>query len=318
MAIQSLTRRGVVNGLSAGALAATAPPGLARAADGGVTFLVVGDWGRDGASHQRDVAAAMGRVALETGGRFVVSVGDNFYENGVRSATDRQWKSSFEDVYTAPSLQTPWYVALGNHDYRGVPQAQIDYARTSQRWKMPSRYFKVAGHEIAAPGVDLFFIDTSPLVHAHRTGVETLIAGNVAAQDVRAQLAWLDAELGRSRAAWKLVVGHHTVYSGGSAHGNTPELLVHLKPLLERHGVQAYINGHEHDLQHIRVGAVDYICSGAGSQVRPTGRIPGTQFCLSRSGFAVVEIKGESLTLEFRDFTGAPVYRAPLPRQRAT
>ncbi len=259
----------------------------------------------------------MGLAAGQIGSRFVVSVGDNFYENGVQSARDPQWKSSFEDVYTAPSLRTPWYTVLGNHDYRGAPQAQLDYAAGNARWRMPSRYYKLAGVEVGAPQVDLFFIDSSPLVHQYRENVEGAIARNVASQDVATQLAWLDRELGASRAPWKLVFGHHTIYSGGSAHGNTVELVQLVKPLLERHGVQAYINGHEHDLQHIRVGGVDYICTGAGSEVRPTGRIPGTLFALSRSGFAAFRVGPERLDIEFRDFAGASVYAAALTRSRA-
>ena len=39
---------------------------------------------------------------------------------------------------------------VGNHDYRGVPQAQIDYAKASPRWRMLSRYFKVASADIGA------------------------------------------------------------------------------------------------------------------------------------------------------------------------
>ena len=95
-------------------------------------------------------------------------MGDNFYEDGVQSTSDPQWRSSFETIYSAPSLQIPWYVALGNHDYRGVPQAQIDYAKISHRWQMPSRYYKVSGGQIGAPHLDLFVIDTSPLVHKYR------------------------------------------------------------------------------------------------------------------------------------------------------
>lgn len=306
-----VSRREVVAGLPVAAFAA-ATATRARIAEPDLAFLAVGDWGRDGAAHQRDVAAQMGRAATEVGSRFVVSTGDNFYENGVQSAQDPQWLSSFEDVYTAPALQTPWYAVLGNHDYRGVPQAEIDYAAGSKRWRMPSRYYKVAGSEVGARHVDLFFIDTSPMVHQYRTKVHSRIAENVASQDVAAQLAWLDAELAKSAAPWKLVFGHHTIYSGGSEHGNTVELVEQVKPILERRGVQAYFNGHEHDLQHLRVGAVDYICSGAGSEVRPTGRIEGTRFALSRSGFAVVKVGQEALDLEFRDYTGAPVYRSAI------
>ena len=315
------SRREVIVGLPAAA--ATLPalafggPAWARAADPVVPFVAIGDWGRDGASHQRDVARRMGVAAEEIGSRFVVSVGDNFYESGVRSAADPQWKTSFEDIYTAPSLQTPWYVALGNHDYRGIPQAQIDYAAGNPRWRMPSRYYKLAGTRIGAANVDIFVIDSSPLVHGYRHRVEGAIARNVATQDVAAQLAWLDRELGGSTAAWKIVVGHHTIYSGGSAHGNTIELIAHVEPLLERHGVQLYVNGHDHDLQHLRVGAVDYVCTGAGSEARPTGAIPGTLFALARSGFAAFKVGPDSLDLEFRDHAGASIYRAVIARARS-
>lgn len=311
-----VSRREVIAAVPVVALAAS---GMlqARAASPALAFVAVGDWGRDGAAHQRDVAAQMGAAAAEAGSRFVVSTGDNFYENGVQSAQDPQWKTSFEDIYTAPALQTPWYVVLGNHDYRGVPQAEIDYAATNRRWHLPRRYYKVAGAEIGAPHVDMFFIDTSPLVHSYREKVHSVIAANVATQDVAAQLAWLDSELARSTAPWKIVVGHHTIYSGGSDHGNTPELVAQVAPILERRGVQVYMNGHEHDLQHIRVGAVDYICTGAGSEVRPTGSIAGTKFALSRSGFAVVRLSRDVFDLEFRDYTGLPVYRTAIAADRA-
>jgi len=92
------------------------------------------------------------------------------------------------------------------------------------------------------------------------------------------------------------------------------ELLEQVKPILERRGAQAYINGHEHDLQHIKVGSVNYITTGAGSEVRPTAAIPGTLFCLARSGFATFRVDRETLRLEFRDFEGARVYAASIPR----
>ena len=304
-----ITRRAVVGALAA---AAAVRPGTASTRPL-LSFVAVGDWGRDGASHQRDVARQMGRAAAALHAPLIVSTGDNFYENGVQSVDDPQWATSFEQVYTDPALQVPWYPALGNHDYRGVPQAQLDYSRRSRRWRMPARYHVVH----ATREVDLFVIDTSPLVNKYREDVHSAIAANVAGQDVGAQLRWLDAALARSRAPWRLVVGHHTIFSGGSAHGNTTELIAQVKPILERRGVQAYINGHEHDLQHIRVGRVDYICTGAGSEVRPTGRIEGTRFALSRSGFATFRVARDALDLRFVDYTGAQVYQASLPRMRA-
>ena len=303
----SMNRREMLGVLAATATAAMVA-NVSAAPASVFNFLVIGDWGRNGTARQREVAAQMGKTAAELGSRHVISVGDNFYVDGVQSTADRQWRSSFEEVYTARSLQIPWYVALGNHDYRGVPQAQVDYARISNRWQMPGRYYKIAGSDVGAPHIDVFVIDTSPLVHQYRKKVHSVIAENVASQDVEAQLHWLDEQLGNSTAPWKLVVGHHTIYSGGSGHGNTPETIELIDPLLRRHGVQAYVNGHDHDLQHIRRDGVDYVGCGAGSEVRPVEAVNGTLFSAARSGFAVIRSAPDSLALEFIDSTGASLY----------
>jgi tartrate-resistant acid phosphatase type 5 len=81
--------------------------------------------------------------------------------------------------------------------------------------------------------------------------------------------------------------------------------------------VQAYINGHDHDLQHIRRGGVDYLCCGAGSEVRPVQAVTGTLFCAARSGFAALRSSPDFLSLEFRDFSGAMLYRGEIPRVRS-
>jgi acid phosphatase len=312
-----MNRREAITSIAAAAAVAVLPGPSIGAASGALDFLVVGDWGRNGSDHQRDVAMQMGLAGASTGSRFVLSVGDNFYEDGVQSAADPQWRTSFEDIYTAGSLQVPWYVALGNHDYRGVPQAQLEYAKTSPRWRMPNRYYKVAGAEVGAPHVDFFVIDTSPLVHKYRDGVHSAIAANVGTQDVAAQLAWLDQELARSTSPWKLVIGHHTIYSGGSGHGDTPETKELIEPLLDKHRVQAYIHGHDHDLQHIRRGGIDYLCCGAGSEVRPVHAIDGTLFCQARSGFAAFHSEPAALTVEFRDYEGKILHEAEIPRDGA-
>jgi len=303
----TLDRRSVMAGIAA--TAALPYAGFAKPVKS-ASFVVVGDWGRDGAQHQRDVAVQMGKTAQALGSRFVVSVGDNFYDNGVQSVSDPQWQTSYEQVYTDPALQVPWYVALGNHDYRGNPQAQIDYAATSKRWRMPQRYYQVSGSSLGMPQIDLFVIDTSPAVQKYRENVESVIAHNVASQDEAAQLAWLDKALASSTARWKLVVGHHTIRSGGSGHGETPEMVALVLPILQRRGVTAYLFGHDHDLQHIETDGLHYIGCGAGSEVRRVSAVKGTKFCQSRSGFAAVSVSENGLSLEFMDFTGARLYSA--------
>lgn len=260
---------------------------------------------------QRQVAEAMGRVALDRSSRLVISAGDNFYPAGVASTSDPHWRRSFEEVYTAPALQTPWYSALGNHDYRGDVEAQIAYSRLSWRWRMPSRYFQIAGSAFGAEFVDFFVLDTSPMVDAGNYDelLQQLAHGHHAEHETARQLAWLDQALAASRARWKIVIGHHPVYSGG--HGDSPILVKGLAPMLEARGVQLYINGHDHSLQHIRRGAVDYVCTGSGAEANDKLRVvKGTRHASSTPGFALFVVNPDSLEFEFRDHAGSGVYRA--------
>ena len=66
--------------------------------------------------------------------------------------------------------------------------------------------------------------------------------------------------------------------------------------------------------KYIRRDGLDYILTGAGSQVRPVRPVEGTQFCTSISGFTAVRVGPESLSFEFRSHTGARLYGAALTR----
>src|ERR1700756_31008 len=269
-------------------------------------FLIFGDWGREGQFHQTDVATQMGLAAATRKCRFIVSVGDNFYEKGVQSATDPQWKSSFEAIYTASSLSVPWYVILGNHDYKGRPEAQLDYAKAHPDWKMPARYFSAVEPITKTENVEFFFIDTSPFVEEYQTKEE--MRDEIVSQDTNAQVAWLDQALSNSKATWKIVIGHHPIFSGGSEHGDQPELIRDIKPLLEKHRVPAYFNGHDHDPQHIVRESVEYFNTGAGSKVREPGPTEGSRFYRGTPGFMAVTLTAKEMRVEVIDYTGASLY----------
>lgn len=51
----------------------------------------------------------MGRIGKELGVDFVISTGDNFYEDGLTGINDPAFEESFSQIYTAEALQTPWY-----------------------------------------------------------------------------------------------------------------------------------------------------------------------------------------------------------------
>lgn len=272
-------------------------------------FLVLGDWGRNGDHHQREVAATMGQVADTMAIDFVVSTGDNFYNSGVMSVEDEQWLTSFEDIYTASSLQVPWYATLGNHDYRGDVDAQIEYSETSTRWTMPDKYYSfqyaLEGGNIA----QFFVLDTNPFPFWNTPWrmIKRLWSDLTGKQE-----EWFEGELEQSDAEWKIVIAHHAVYSTGSRHGDINTLQNTFVPLLVDHGVQAWFNGHDHNLQHQDPpeSDVQFFTSGAGSKLQDLDEdIPGqTRFAQSISGFMAVSLDPEKLVVQMIDFEGNLLY----------
>ena len=187
-----------------------------------VGFLFLGDWGSKG-NEQLSVAKQMATYADNPVNdvEFVLALGDNFYRNdgfgthdGVADAFDPQWEDVFRSVYRAESLQVPWYAVLGNHDYHGNPEAQIDYYRRGRdgRWVMPDhcyseRWFLDGRRD---PLLEIVFVDTtvlSPTVIA-----DTSKGGKyeVTKEVIRAMLVSVEKMLSRSRASWLFVCGHYT------------------------------------------------------------------------------------------------------------
>jgi tartrate-resistant acid phosphatase type 5 len=274
-----------------------------------LNFLIVGDWGRNGFFNQREVAEQMGRTGEEVDSRFTISTGDNFYSSGVTSVTDPKWERSFEDIYTAPVLQRPWYVVLGNHDWQGDVEAQVAYTRLSSRWTMPSFYFSVEQAVDDSTRALFAFLDTTPLADPDREYLYPMSA----LWDRSAQLRWLDSTLAASTAQWKIVVGHHPVYVASSKYEDNPYLVSDLVPIMERHGVQAYFAGHDHNLQHLRPegSPIEYFVSGAGSLTRAVdAEDPDALFALRVPGFMAVSLTARQMFVQAIDEHGHLYYFA--------
>lgn len=282
-------------------------------------FLVLGDFGRNGEFHQKEVATQMAKTASTIDADFVVTVGDNFYPNGVGSIQDPQWKRSFEDIYHQHSLHEDWHISLGNHDYKGNIQAQIDYSKVSRRWKLPSNYYKeIITLEDGSKAL-LLFVDTSPFIKSYYSkGNE--IEENVKKQDTVAQKKWITNNLKNSDSAfkWKIVVGHHPMYSGGKRKNDkdTKDLEKLFTPIFEEYKVDAYLCGHEHDLQVIKPKnrhTVQFL-SGTGCDVRPTGITEGTLFAVSEPGFMTFSITPQLILTQLVDTNGKILFKHELKK----
>lgn len=280
-------------------------------------FMALGDWGRNGEYDQLEVAKQMGLWGAEHPNQFVISAGDNFYPSGVVSENDPLFHYSFENIYTAHSLQCDWYPVLGNHDYHTNVDAQVKYSQISRRWDMPATYYskeinlkkeKEEGKDdskIKEPSqgkVLLVFMDTDPFLHPDK------------ADYVAKEMKWLKDTLANASAdvKWKIVIGHHPFYTVGPRLTNSDTLTMRkaLKQLFDDQKVDVYLSGHEHSLQHLKPeGYTHQFISGAGSELTTvTAGVSYSRFQAAEHGFMYFSIDATRLNVKAINMAGKVLY----------
>nr|GLL34607.1 purple acid phosphatase 17-like [Ipomoea trifida] len=286
--------------------------------DGSLSFLVIGDWGRKGDYNQSQVAFQMGEIGEQLAIDFVVSTGDNFYDNGLTGEHDQAFTESFTDVYTAESLQKQWYSVLGNHDYRGDAEAQL----SSHLRKLDSRWLCLRSFVVNTEIVDLFFVDTTPFVEEYFNSPEHVYDWRgVFPQQTYTKnvLNGLEYALMKSTAKWRIVIGHHAIRSAGH-HGDTKELVELLLPILRTYNVDLYMNGHDHSLEHISddESPIQFMTSGAGSKAwrgDVTMDRKGVSFFYDGQGFMSVQLVENDIGIVFYDVDGQVLHRWTMSKQ---
>ncbi|CAH9096142.1 unnamed protein product [Cuscuta europaea] len=288
--------------------------------DGSLSFLVVGDWGRKGDYNQSRVASQMGRIGEKLDVDFVVSTGDNFYDNGLTGKHDQAFAESFTNIYTAKSLQKQWYSVLGNHDYRGDAEAQLSpYLK-----KIDSRWLCLRSFIVNAEIAEIFFVDTTPFVEEYFSSPEEHTYDwrgvNPRQTYLTNLLKDVESALMKSTATWKIVIGHHAIRSVGH-HGDTNELIDRLLPLLRTYNVDLYMNGHDHCLEHIAddESPIQFMTSGAGSKawrgdVKGMNKA-GLAFFYDGQGFMSVQLMKSDLEIVFYDVFGQALHRWSMSKQ---
>ena len=287
-----------------------------------LNFIAMGDFGRNGEYGQKEVATQMGKTAKEFGAEFFLITGDNFYPSGVASTQDYTWLASYEQIYTAHSLQNPWYVVLGNHDYKGNIQAEIDYGKISRRWNLPAKYYsKIANiNDDSTQQVLFIFLNTTPFVTQYYNN--DAFKENLASQDTIAQKLWVENTLKNAskNVKWKIVVGHHPLYTGGKRMESidTKNMNDAFKPIFEKYNVDAYICGHEHNLQYIKPtdGVTHYFVTGSGSEAsKPIILHPnGGKFALNENGFMAFSITATEIVVQIINKDGNNLYKTSVKK----
>lgn len=223
-------------------------------------FISVADTGT-GAQGQYAVARAMTRYHQENPFNISILAGDNIYTNGEFEKIGQVFEQPYQKLLTDG---VKFYACLGNHDIRTANgDLQVKYPL----FNMQGRYYTFRQGK-----VQFFALDTNPNA------------------DWKNQLIWLEQELSQSDAPWKVVFGHHQIYSSGIYGLNKP-FIETFTPLFKRYGVQLYINGHEHNYERTQsINGTTYLICGGGAGTRPVGRSKWTEYSASRLSFAAFDV----------------------------
>tara|TARA_Y100000389_G_C17435476_1_gene505252 strand:+ start:636 stop:1505 length:870 start_codon:yes stop_codon:yes gene_type:complete len=211
-----------------------------------LVFAIIGDMGT-GDHNQYQVGRALSNNLKKNDIKYVIGLGDNIYQEGCTSVTDKQFIKKFEKPYQNIDNNIKFYMVIGNHDYgsywerlwKPCWKVQIEYGILSQKnnmkWYMPHNYYMISEKKNGCH-IDYFFIDT-----------------NIDLMDKeleKKQLRDISKMIRSSTSNWKILVGHHT-FRSIAGHGNAePYLESYLKKIM-RLGIDIYMCGHDHTKQVI-------------------------------------------------------------------
>ena len=223
-----------------------------------------------GDKNQFAVGRAMADYHTRSPFQLAILAGDNIYNSGEISKI----KEAFEEPYGELLKRgVKFRACLGNHDIRtenGIPQ--VKYAA----FNMDDRYYT-----FTQGPAQFFVLETNTNV------------------DWKTQMAWLTQQLEQSKAAWKIVYGHHPIYSSG-VYGTNAEMVKRFSAVFKKHRVNLYVNGHEHHYERSRnIEGTTYLVTGhGGASLRPVRMSESSEFSVSRFGFSTIELYQNSMVIQ--------------------
>ena len=241
-----------------GLLAAAQPPADV------VRFAVIGDSGT-GDSYQYRIGEQMLAWHDRYPFDLVLMLGDNIYGGllGMGGGNEKDFAEKFDNPYAPLRARGVVFRAtLGNHDMRNDEGRDLINARDRFHIDGPLGYYNFTAGAwqpsdgLPAPLLEFFVINTVRLEKNKRDPD---------------QLAWLERTLAASRARWRIVYGHHPLYSTGYRHGSDLHLRQKLEPLLggpdpAAPRAQVVLAGHDHIYErfHPQKGVVYFVCGSSG------------------------------------------------------
>ncbi len=217
----------------------------------GFRFTAFGDQGTGDASDT--LGAPQGRWIVDQVEQrdplFHLHLGDLVYASvnppGTRNAA---WTRFMVNDARSARLR-PWMPILGNHEIENG-MGPFGYDAYLGRFRLPDNAsITHAGHWYAftVGSVRVVAVDTEDW--SYQKGGDLYLRG----YSRGAQLAWLDRELAGARASpdidWVIVLAHHLTVSSANLNGSDLGLREQLQPLVDRHGVDLVLSGHDHNYE---------------------------------------------------------------------
>lgn len=279
-------------------------------------FFVLGDTGTGGEAQYR-VAQAMEERCRKVGVvHGLLLLGDNGYQAGFQSTDDPEWETKVEVPYGSPCLATaPIYPILGNHDYKGKPEAQIEYSLINKRWKMPNRFYS------------LFFSDLVRLVAYDSQTTDYCRIPAFCSIDFlldQTKKNWEDLalkpeadsphEIKEKIPVWTLVMGHHPLESASDrGYNHSGSLRGKLFRWIFCQRVDLWFAGHAHHMEHRLMPGCrmeHYVLGGGGANLYDVvSGDPEVAFARSTYGYAEFLVDDLKIETRFFDDRGVQLYQ---------
>ncbi len=207
----------------------------------------------------------------------------------------------FGDFFSGRRPSAAGSIAKYGHRLPGASSADgtvSEIVYHSPSWRLPAPYYSF----MAGP-VQFFALDTTEVSAA--------------------QVAWLTQAVATSRARWKVVYGHHPIFSPDS----NPKSREHMRYLQERiwpiirGKADAYLCGHQHAMAHMDTrDGVHFFMSGGGgaplSAIDP--KVAHTRFVAAAFGFLTLEADADRMRIAIYDATGRAYDGDSIARPPAT
>lgn len=265
------------------------------------SFLAFGDSGADSPQQQTLVQL----MAAEQDISMVVHVGDMAYPDG----TFEQLQDAYFGVNFPLMQRLPFFSTPGNHEYNTNSAAPY--------------LAGVAAPESGVPTVDLGRYYSFNWGNAHFVSVDSNLLPTSRAA---AMLAWLDADLAATDRHWRIVFLHHTPYPTGYHLGDPICAAVQqfVNPIVERHGVQLLLAGHEHGYERTyplaggqpasasSTSTTYVVTGGGGGALETVGASAQTAMSVQAFHYLRVDVDGQALTLSAIGLDGAEIDQVTL------